>query len=268
MEEAKLFDREDPVALIRVMRKFVQVWPGKRYALTASQKAPPSLINNFIQSGDIFNAAIRKILASYQNSPETTLKLLVSDYARNLYSIASTEKVISNFLQDNPQHIWQNQDPGDIFFSINKISRRYRSYASLLHRFAMSINKKEQETMSKEISGSFSNFNGCGEEELMGLYVTGIDEIVGARRRRRVSPMQTRKVAPVRGPKPRVEIIEMEPYNIYAGRTSPAMAPVDPSLAMVLSQLDKGMDSVRSNTPATRWERGSAWPGNRGKYPY
>jgi hypothetical protein len=108
------------------------------------------------------------------------------------------------------------------------------------------------------------------EEDMEGVYTTGVDAIVGAARgrraRRAVSPM----MQPVKGLSPRrpnVEIIEMEPLQIRAGKASPAMATINPQLAALLSQIEKGTQSVRSTTPVIKRQR-SIWPGQRGPYPY
>lgn len=111
------------------------------------------------------------------------------------------------------------------------------------------------------------------EEDMQGVYGCGVDDIVGqararAGRRRPVSPRPLMPVSPVRAPRPRVEIIEMPPLEIRAGRTSPSMATIDPGLAAILSQLRKGTESVRSVTPTAQHRQHKGWPGNRGGYPY
>lgn len=137
--------------------------------------------------------------------------------------------------------------------------------------------------MYKDIGRILDGVMGPDEEDMQGVYTTGIAEIVGQARVRRKKarkapltqgrrpsgqfpPMRMQKVPGVPGPKPRVEIITMPEMKIYAGPVDPRTQRLDASTQMLLQMIRRDGPTRVDAAPIAR-ER-SVWPGSRGRYNY
>jgi len=128
---------------------------------------------------------------------------------------------------------------------------------------------------------------GHDQEDMQGIYTTGIEEIVGqakaraataARRtggkaaamRRRpggIPPMARQSVPGVAVRKPRVEIMTIDdPLQVYAGPVDPRMHRMDPGTLAVLQMLKRDY-ATRVDAASVARQR-SGWPGSRGRFPY
>lgn len=139
--------------------------------------------------------------------------------------------------------------------------------------------------MRKEIGRVIDNLLGHDiendQEDMRGVYSTGIEEIVGAaktarkgrfkgRRVRRpagIPPMARQAVPGVTSRKPRLEIMTIkDPLRIYAGPVDPRMAKLDPGTLAILQMLKRDGAVRTASAPIARERAG--WPGSRGGFPY
>lgn len=134
---------------------------------------------------------------------------------------------------------------------------------------------------------------GHDQEDMQGVYTTGIEEIVGSAKAKAATaakttggkaaagrkvvvrrpagpfpPMRAQPVArvPGRNPMSHVEIVDMPEMQIYSGPVDPRMQKLDPSTLLLLQMLRKD-GPVRSDAAPIQRQR-PVWPGSRGKYSY